>query len=197
MALVKLKDTYRDNLEFDDDDDYFDDYSLYTEGNDKVGSVKEALFEDTTRSLRYLIVDTGFWFFGKTVLLPIGLAHFDNEKKRVIVDGLTKKQVESLPEYDGDVLLDRDYEDRVRAGYRILGDKRKLQFMGQAYDASEFGAYPGCAGLHGVQSTVTPSPSGLDPYYDNEAGLYGMDKTSHEAIRAYQDRLTADGLAAQ
>ena len=120
MSLASLKKTYPDyRTTFSDNNlSHIEDYSVYADRDDKIGSVEDGLFDDTTGQFRYLIIDTGFWFFGKKVLLPIGRAQFDNEQRRVYVSGLTKEQVESLPEYNGDMTVDYDYEENVRGVYR-------------------------------------------------------------------------------
>ncbi|MEM6840200.1 MAG: DUF2382 domain-containing protein [Cyanobacteria bacterium P01_C01_bin.120] len=218
MALVKFKDAYPNYREtFGDDSNIanLDDYSVYADQDDKVGSVKDALFEDVTGNIRYLIVDTGFWVFGKSILLPIGLARFDHGNQRAYVGGLIKEQVENLPEYNDDITVDRNYENRVRDGYRTLGENRRRQFMGKDYRVDKHRAYPGSAALHGVteQPAGTSTPTGTtattsatattgvaatatadgDRYdYDREPGLFGMDRDSHEPIRLYQERLIAD-----
>ncbi|MBD2460580.1 PRC-barrel domain-containing protein [Oscillatoria sp. FACHB-1407] len=96
-----------------------DSFHVYAAG-DRVGTVKDVLVDEQEGLFRYLIIDTGFWVFGKTVLLPIGLAHFDYDAKRVNVNGLTKEQVEHLPEFSHDLEIDQDYEERVRGVYRPL-----------------------------------------------------------------------------
>jgi len=171
----------------------FREYSLYSSRNDdKIGSIEDALFDDRNNNIRYLIADTGFWIFGKKVLVPVGLARFDRNQKRVYIDGLTKEQVENMPGYQDDMTIDRDYENRVRDGYRELGDTRKRQFVGRKYH-EENRAYPGSAALHGkTDSTATGNQTDADLDYDREAGLYGMDDESHNSIRLYQERLIAD-----
>ena len=94
--------------------------SLYTQGGDKVGSVEDALVDHEGR-FRYLVIDTGPLFLGKKVLLPIGLSRLDYNQKRVYVDGLSKEQVENLPEYDETMTVDYDYEEKVRGAYRTPG----------------------------------------------------------------------------
>ncbi|MEM8807311.1 MAG: DUF2382 domain-containing protein [Cyanobacteria bacterium P01_G01_bin.38] len=203
MALIKFKEAYPDYREtFGDNNEvaHFDEYSVYAQYDEKVGSVKDALFEQANGNIRYLIVDTGFWIFGKTVLLPIGIARFDYDQRRVYVDGLTKEQAEELPEYSDDMTIDRDYEDRVRSGYRALGEQRTRQFMGKEYKVDEYRAYPGSSALHGVTeapagaaAAVTGTAGQADLYdYDSEPGLYGMDHDAHQPIRLYQERLIAD-----
>ncbi|MBD1851897.1 DUF2382 domain-containing protein [Leptolyngbya sp. FACHB-711] len=115
MALYKIKDFYPDYREHFGDHDVMG-YDLYS-GTDKVGSVDNLLVDDEGR-FRYLIINTGAWIFGKKVLLPIGRARIDYNDRHVYVDGLTREQVENLPEYDGSVPADFDYEERVRGVYR-------------------------------------------------------------------------------
>jgi uncharacterized protein (TIGR02271 family) len=115
MALYKIKDFYPDYREHFGDHDVMG-YDLYS-GNEKVGSVDNLLVDDEGR-FRYLIINTGAWIFGKKVLMPIGRARIDYNDRHVYVDGLTREQVENLPEYDGSVPADFDYEERVRGVYR-------------------------------------------------------------------------------
>jgi hypothetical protein len=48
----------------------------------------------------YLLVATGPWIFGKTVMLPVGvIARIDHDEKVVHV-AVTKDQIKNAPEYD-------------------------------------------------------------------------------------------------
>ena len=119
MALYKIADYYPhyvDDLFQGNDFKSYDVYAGTT--NDKVGSVYDALVDDAGY-IRYIIIDTGFWVFGKKVLLPVGRARLDYDNHRLYALGLTDKdQVEALPAYDDGMVIDYDYEERVRAGYR-------------------------------------------------------------------------------
>ncbi|MGB3615350.1 MAG: DUF2382 domain-containing protein [Elainellaceae cyanobacterium] len=195
MAFRKFSEAYPDRDEItgkNGDTLAFNDYALYSRNDDKIGSIEDVLFDDKTGTIRYLIADTGFWVFGKKVLLPIGLAQFDRNQKRVYVDGMTKEQVENMPEYQDNMTIDRDYEDKIRNGYRSLGDNRKRQFKGQKY-REENRSYPGSAALYGRDNKPSNARgAGVDQDYDREAGLYGMDSETHGPIRLYQERLIAD-----
>ena len=90
---------------------------LYTEGGTRVGSVDDVLVDDDGR-FRYLVINTALAGTGKNILLPIGLSHIDYNAKRVFVDGLSKEQVEHLPEYRDSMVVDYDYEEKVRGAYR-------------------------------------------------------------------------------
>ncbi|MEO1635538.1 MAG: YsnF/AvaK domain-containing protein, partial [Cyanobacteria bacterium J06631_9] len=107
---------------------------------------------------------------GKKVLLPIGKARFDNDDRRVYVNGLTKEQVENLPEYSGEA-VDYDYEERVRGVYR---ENTAAQ----------------SAPVEGAATTYN-----RDTYsYDYDADLYNKpeEEAHNQPIRLYEERLVAD-----
>ncbi len=116
MTLFKLADFDPNYKEVFGGED-IKEMSLYTQGGDKIGSVDDALVDKDGR-FRYLVISTGAMFFGKKILLPIGLSRLDYSQKRVYVDGLSKEQVENLPEYDDSMTVDYHYEEKVRGAYR-------------------------------------------------------------------------------
>ncbi|AUT00555.1 photosystem reaction center subunit H [Nostoc sp. CENA543] len=90
---------------------------LYTESGVLVGSIADALVDQDGR-FRYLVISTNLDTIQKKILLPIGLSHINYPAKRVYVDGLSKEQVEHLPEYHDNLVLDEDYEEKVRHVFR-------------------------------------------------------------------------------
>ncbi|MGI8504467.1 MAG: PRC-barrel domain-containing protein, partial [Hassallia sp.] len=121
MPLYKLEDfdpNYRETFDGDD----IKALDLYTEGKEKIGSVDDALVDPEGR-FRYLVINTGIASLGKQILLPIGLSHIDYTEKRVYANGLSKAQVERLPEYKDSITVDYDYEEQVRNVYRPEGKK--------------------------------------------------------------------------
>jgi uncharacterized protein (TIGR02271 family) len=116
MPLYKLEEfdpNYRETFGGDD----IKTLNLYTEGGVEVGAVADALVDDNGR-FRYLVIETSLDSFGKKILLPIGLARINYPAKCVYVDGLSKQQVEQLPEYQENVIVDEDFEEKVRTIYR-------------------------------------------------------------------------------
>ncbi|MBD2448530.1 DUF2382 domain-containing protein [Nostoc sp. FACHB-152] len=116
MPLYKLEEfdpQYRETFSGDD----VKSLDLYTEGGVKVGSVADALVDQDGR-FRYLVIETDFETFGKKILLPIGLARINYAVQRVYVDGLSKQQVEMLPEYNENLIVNADYEESVRGVFR-------------------------------------------------------------------------------
>lgn len=167
MPLYKLEDfepNYRESFGGDD----IKSMDLYTEGGDKVGSVADALVDPEGR-FRYLVVDTGFGPLGKKILLPIGLARIDYNTRRVYVDGLSKTQVEGLPEYNERMTVDYDYEEQVRGVYRPLASTK-------------------------TGSTAAPSTAtyNRDTYsYQQEPSLYELNDQDHQTFKLYEERLIA------
>ncbi|MET0902010.1 MAG: PRC-barrel domain containing protein [Acidimicrobiales bacterium] len=84
-----------------------------------IGKIDKAS-EDTSR--RYLVVDTGFWIFGKKRMVPAGLvSRIDHDDKRVFIS-MSKDQVKSAPDYD-DLerrYTDEDYDSTFGGYYRGL-----------------------------------------------------------------------------
>ncbi|MBW4465409.1 MAG: DUF2382 domain-containing protein [Pegethrix bostrychoides GSE-TBD4-15B] len=193
MTLHKIKDFYPDYNEQFGDHDLLS-FSLYAGQNrDKVGSVDNLLVDDEGR-FRYLVVNTGAWIFGKKVLMPIGQAQFDYNEKRVYATRLTREQVEDLPEYNPDQVLNYDYEEQVRGSYR----------SGVAGNAS------GSAGLGSTAMSNRPLETGQsleqdvdvaaianqrsytqnDYRYDYDPDLYELGE-QNETLKLYEERLVA------
>lgn len=196
MALHTLRDYYpnhREELNNNNELKNLDSYSVYTEGENKVGSVKEMLVDDSGR-FRYAVVDTGPWIFGKNVLLPIGLANFDYGRNRIYVDGLTKQQIENLPEYKQNQIVDDRYEEQVRAEYRPIAQRRsKRQFMNQTYETNQ--------SVESTQRVEGSTPVDADrvdyhqrnEIYDREPALYGMSEQDNQRpLKLYEERLVTN-----
>ena len=82
--------------------------STWTEGQDLAGYDVEAsdgsigkIDEATNEAAgSYLVVDTGFWIFGKKRLIPAGVvSRVDHDSRNVYVN-MTKEQIKSAPDYD-------------------------------------------------------------------------------------------------
>jgi len=183
MALYKVADydpNYRDVFQGQD----IKDMSVYAEGgDDKVGTVSDILVDDDGR-FRYLVVDLGFWIFGKKVLMPVGRTRIDYNASRIYALGMTREQAENLPQYDENQVVDYDYEENVRGVYRTQPVERSAALEDSApLDAP---AYSGTAATRAQTYT-------RDTYkYDNEPNLYNVNDTDHQNIKLYEERLVAN-----
>ncbi|HEY0521537.1 MAG TPA: PRC-barrel domain-containing protein [Ilumatobacteraceae bacterium] len=73
-------------------------YDVAATDDDSVGKVEELVTDDDGRT--YLVVDTGFWIFGKKRMIPAGaVASIDTDKRRVHVS-LSKDEIKKAPDYN-------------------------------------------------------------------------------------------------
>ena len=78
-----------------------------------IGQVEDFVMDDTTWKLHYMIVDTGNWLPGKHVLIsPEWIQEVSWSEQTVNLE-LTKKGVESSPEFDPSLPINREYEARL------------------------------------------------------------------------------------
>jgi len=149
--------------------------------DEKIGSIYDVLV-DETGSFRYFVIDTGFWIFGKKVLLPVGRCRIDAEVRRIYATGISsKEQAEKLPEYDDSMTVDYDYEERVRHVYRTpIGGS----------------VQPATPRLVSNQPRTVPSDRNTYAY-EHEPSLYQMNEQEHQKLRLYEERLVANKIRRQ
>ncbi|AFY89251.1 DUF2382 domain-containing protein [Chroococcidiopsis thermalis] len=175
MVLYKLEDfdtNYQDAFDGND----IKGYEVYSDlDNEKVGTVKNILVEESGR-FRYLVVDTGFWIFGKQVLLPVGRIRIDTGDRRVYAVGFTKEQAEALPEFSDDLKVDYDYEEQVRGVYRDRADTATpLETSAASMPYVARAAYD--------RNTYN---------YEQEPDLYNMGDRNQDTLKLYEERLVAN-----
>ena len=76
-----------------------------------IGKIDEASNEAASS---YLVVDTGFWIFGKKRLIPAGVIRRVDDDDRKVFVSMTKEQIKSAPDFDA---RDRDDRDRYDTYY--------------------------------------------------------------------------------
>jgi hypothetical protein len=65
----------------------------------------------------YIVVDTGFWIFGKKRMVPAGVVErIDHDDRKVYVN-LTKDQIREAPDYDAERERDEVYRKDVGSYY--------------------------------------------------------------------------------
>jgi sporulation protein YlmC with PRC-barrel domain len=93
------------------------DFKIQAEDGE-IGSVHDVLFDDDAWTVRYLVVETGTWLFGRKVLVaPVAASEPDRVSKHVPLR-LTKEQVKDSPDISADPPLSRDQEMRLNNYYR-------------------------------------------------------------------------------
>jgi uncharacterized protein (TIGR02271 family) len=150
--------------------------------HEKIGSIHDVLVDETGR-FRYFVIDTGFWIFGKSVLLPVGRCHVDPDARRIYALGISsKEQAERLPEYDDRMTVDYDYEERVRRVYRTPSVESSVPV-----EPSPVARVP--------SQSVVPHPATYDRNtytYEQEPSLYQMNDQEHQRLRLYEERIVAN-----
>lgn len=85
----------------------------------EIGHVTDLYFEDTEWVVRYLVVATGSWLFGKKVLIsPNAVGAIDWGERCIGVD-LTKEQVRESPDIDTDRPISRQQEAEYHLYYNF------------------------------------------------------------------------------
>lgn len=184
MALLKLEDFYPDYKDMSSGQGFdlgdIKDFTVYAQDEnkaqtdqDKVGSVHTVLVDEQDGRFRYYVVDTGFWIFGKKVLLPVGLGRIDTNQKRIYVEGLTKEQVEDLPNFNDLDKLDFEHEEQVRKVYRPTATTAR--------------------GTTANTTATTANTFTRDTYhYNQEPGLYDLNDRNNQSLKLYEERLVAN-----
>lgn len=184
MTLYKLDEFYPNYQEelFDGED--IKGLDVYAgKSDDKIGSIENALVDEQGH-FRYFVIDTGFWIFGKKVLLPVGKCHIDAKAKRINAIGISnKKQIEDLPEYHESKIPDRKHEEQIKQVYHP-------QVM-KALEEPTVKLAP----IYPISQPVEASDS-LErrPTYDyqQEPSLYNLDPDNHQTLKLYEERLVTN-----
>ncbi|MBD0345244.1 MAG: DUF2382 domain-containing protein [Coleofasciculus sp. Co-bin14] len=163
MALRKIADAYPNYKQDIFGGDDIKGYDVYSEKDEKIGSVYDALVDDGGR-FRYFVIDTGFWVSGKKVLVPMGSVRMDYDRHRVYIPSMTKDEVERMPEYNDDMTVDYDYEERVRSVYRGRATQGTATAARPTYDRNTYN-------------------------YDHDQHLYTANEGNNQRIRLYEERL--------
>jgi hypothetical protein len=80
-----------------------------------IGKIDE-LSNETSRN--YLVVDTGFWIFGKKRLIPAGMVNRVDHTNRKVYTPMTKDQIKQAPDFDDAMTAHDDaYYDKYSSYY--------------------------------------------------------------------------------
>lgn len=83
----------------------------------EIGRVDDFYFDDISWTIRYLVVDTGPWLFGRKVLIsPVALGQPD-WVGRVLPVSLSKEQVENSPDVELDQPVSRQKQEALHQHY--------------------------------------------------------------------------------
>jgi PRC-barrel domain len=95
----------------------YDGYTVNDRDGDKIGKVDE-LFVDETDREEYIGVKMGLFGLSGTTLLPMEIAHV-NEQEKTIEVSETKERVKDAPNFDDDQDITAELEDRIRKHFGV------------------------------------------------------------------------------
>lgn len=134
----------------------------------EIGKVKEFYFDDKTWTIRYFIVETGSWLFGRKILLsPEALLTPDWEKQIFPVD-LTMEQIKSSPDIDTDKPVSRQQE---------------MELYGYYPWTSYWGSGMWAGGM-GTSGMMTPTTMPLEQAIHNELNAEGKEDDQDPHLRS-------------
>jgi len=114
------------------DDTYLSDLrgtNVYGPDEEKLGTIDDALIDEHSGDLRYLVVDAG-WLRSRRFILPADQVFAFGDGNDLYAN-LRQRDVESLPEYHEDVLASdaafADYESRYRGSWRYDADPTRVR----------------------------------------------------------------------
>jgi hypothetical protein len=92
-------------------------YALHATDGD-LGHVEDFLFDDLDWAIRYLVIDTRNWWFGRKVLIaPEWVEGIDWTARNLVVD-VSREAVTQAPEYDAGAHVNRQWEADYYAHHR-------------------------------------------------------------------------------
>jgi sporulation protein YlmC with PRC-barrel domain len=158
MALYANMRDYR----FADNVDDIRGSDIHGADNEKLGTIDDVIFDNTTGDVRYLVIDTGGWLRSKKFVVPARqvMTAVEGEERGYRV-ALRRDQIERFPEYREEV-IDRDedwndYERRYKDSYRLTETGDVLHQPGSTH-------------------TITPDPNEM-PAASGRSDVAGRDLT--------------------
>ncbi|WP_316739101.1 PRC-barrel domain-containing protein [Pedobacter aquatilis] len=101
------------------------DWSVQNESDQKIGRVRDLLFDPLNNTIRYLIIELlpGLNADEKAIIIPIGLVNIASDEDLIVLPDLHQEQLSLMPRYiSGEVT--HEMEDRIRS---IIGSPAALR----------------------------------------------------------------------
>ena len=86
----------------------------HVQGKDKeIGHVEDFIVDDETWAVRYLVIDTTNWWFGKKVLVSPQWATKISWSEQMVYVDMSRQAIKDSPEWSADAGVNREYETRL------------------------------------------------------------------------------------
>jgi hypothetical protein len=94
-------------------------YTFCAEDGD-IGKLREVYFDDAVWTVRYLVINTGTWLTGSTVLIIPDAVESLNEEEKTVQVKLTREHIETSPTLEAKQPLSRQQEAELHQHYSWL-----------------------------------------------------------------------------
>jgi hypothetical protein len=172
---------------------------VYGVDDEKLGSVSDALIDDGSGDLRYVLVDSG-WLSSRRFLVPADQVYARGDGDDFFVN-LRKADVEALPEFRDDALLSdtafTTYESNYRRNWRYNADPARVRasgrlerFRNSVYHVIVRGRMPEKRAVSSAEVPASYVATGVP----RPTGVYGV-YSNREQVEKAIERLRKDGFA--
>ena len=95
----------------------YEGYEAYDNAGEKIGKVDDLFIDEADRE-EYIGVKMGLFGLSGKTLIPMEIAHVDEQQRRIEVDA-SKDQVKNAPRYHDDDDIDHEFEARIREHFGL------------------------------------------------------------------------------
>lgn len=85
--------------------------AIYGRNDEKLGKIDDVIFEHSTGSIKYIVVDAGGWFSAKKFLVPLHRLHSSADHEGDFTVNVDKQQIESFPPYNESDVHSQKWQD--------------------------------------------------------------------------------------
>ena len=114
----------------------YEGYEVYDNAGEKIGKVDDLFIDEADRE-EYIGVKMGLFGLSGKTLIPMEIAHVDEQQRRIEVDA-SKDQVKNAPRYHDDDDIDHEFEARIREHFG-------LERQTSSPERGTYGSYEGAA----------------------------------------------------
>jgi hypothetical protein len=87
----------------------------------EIGYVEEFIVDSANWAIRYLVINTRHWWNERTILLSPKWIERVSWSESKIFTNLTREEIKSAPEFTGESLVTRDFEEHLHEHYKHRG----------------------------------------------------------------------------
>jgi len=168
--------------------------AIYGRNDEKLGKIADVIFDHSTGSIKYVVVDTGGWFSNKKFLVPPHRLHSSADHDGDFTVNLDKQQIEAFPPYnESDLHSDEKWKDYEKKFDQAWESGPVQHRQGSDRDITptpaEMPAQPGSIGSQLTPSQRAEVNSRIIPAGSNEVNIESSAVGIGSRWSNFEDRL--------